>query len=129
MWYARDERARDREVLHLQSGACFINPASTHGKLCVLPREACTVSTGVIGYAPRESYERGNPETRYGETSVTLFGLRGEQSTLTVVQESAEGIVGTRQARRVRHSRAERWRNREAAPQRLLLKARTVKGQ
>jgi hypothetical protein len=49
------------------------------------------VSTGVIGYAPRESYERGNPETRYGETSVTLFGLRGEQSTLTVVQKSAEG--------------------------------------
>ena len=28
VWYTRDERARDREVLHPQ-GVCFINPAPT----------------------------------------------------------------------------------------------------
>jgi hypothetical protein len=52
------------------------------------------VSTGMIRYASNESYERGNPETRYGETYVISNGLRVEQSTLTTVQESAEGILG-----------------------------------
>jgi hypothetical protein len=31
VWYTRDERARDREVLHPQ-GVCFINPALTQGR-------------------------------------------------------------------------------------------------
>jgi len=39
-------------------------------------------------------------------------GLRGSRGFLTALQKSAEGIVGERQARLVRHSRAERWRNR-----------------
>ena len=38
VWYTRDELARDNEVLH-PHGVCFINPASTHGRFCVLPRE------------------------------------------------------------------------------------------
>ena len=39
MWYNPDERARDREVLHLLQGLCFINPASTRGKSWHLARE------------------------------------------------------------------------------------------
>jgi hypothetical protein len=52
------------------------------------------VSAGLIRYAPIESYERGNPETRYGEPEVALIGLGVEQSTLTAVQESSEGVLG-----------------------------------
>jgi hypothetical protein len=42
--------------------------------------------------------------------------LRGEQSTLIAWEKSAEGIVGIEQGRLVRHSRAERRRNRYAEP-------------
>jgi len=37
--YIREELARDSEVLHPRVGEGFINPASTHGKSCALPRE------------------------------------------------------------------------------------------
>jgi hypothetical protein len=47
VWYTRDERARDREVLHAR-GVCLINPASTHRKFCVLLREVCMVSTSRV---------------------------------------------------------------------------------
>jgi hypothetical protein len=42
------------------------------------------------------------------------------------VEESAEGIVGRRQAKLLRHSNAERRSNREAKSQRHEPKARTV---
>ena len=32
----------------IHAGACFINPAFTHRRSCVLPREVCTVSTGWV---------------------------------------------------------------------------------
>jgi hypothetical protein len=85
VWHTRDERARDREVLHPQ-GVCFINPASMRGTFCVLPWEICRPSQ----YA----------------------GLRAEGSALTDRQKSAEGIVGPPQARLVRHPTAERRGNR-----------------
>ncbi len=44
VWYTRDQRARDREVLRSPNGVCFINPAFTCGRLRVLPREACKAS-------------------------------------------------------------------------------------
>ena len=65
VWYTRDQRARDREVLHSPNGVCFINPAFTCGRLRVLPREACKAS---------ERTERG-------------------ESKPIALQESAEGIV------------------------------------
>jgi hypothetical protein len=43
VWYTRDERARDREVLHPQ-GVCVINPASTRGTFWVVPWESCWLS-------------------------------------------------------------------------------------
>lgn len=41
VWYAPDEGARDLEVRYLLLGACFINPASTCGKLRRLLLETC----------------------------------------------------------------------------------------
>jgi len=66
------------------TGLCFIHPASLHGRYDSLPREICGVS---------------------------WTGLRGEQSSLTALQKSAEGIVGPAQARLVRHPKAERRSN------------------
>jgi hypothetical protein len=43
VWHTRDERARDREVLHPQ-GVCLINPAPTRGTFGVLPWEICRLS-------------------------------------------------------------------------------------
>jgi hypothetical protein len=43
VWCTRDERARDREVLHPQ-GVYFINPASMRGTFGVLPWEICWLS-------------------------------------------------------------------------------------
>ena len=66
VWYTRDERARDREVLHPQ-GVCFINPASTRETFWVLPWEICRLSRK---------------------------GLRVAGAALTGRQKSAEGILG-----------------------------------
>jgi hypothetical protein len=88
VWHTRDERARDREVLHPQ-GVGFINPASMRGTFCVLPWEICRSSQ---------------------------LGLRAEGSVLTDRQKSAEDIVGAPQARLVRHPKADRRGNREAEP-------------
>jgi hypothetical protein len=48
VWYTRDERACDREVLHPQ-GVYLIHPASTHGTFCVLPWEICGLSKRTEG--------------------------------------------------------------------------------
>ena len=85
MWYTRDERARDREVLHPRGGVCCINPASVRETFCVLPWEICRLSVGTEGGEIRSD--------RSAEVS------RG-QSRLS------------RQARLVRHPKAERWGNR-----------------
>jgi hypothetical protein len=53
----------------IHNGAYFINPASMHRRYDSLPREICGVS----------------------------LGLRGEQSSLTALQKSADGIVGTQE--------------------------------
>jgi hypothetical protein len=42
--------------------------------------------------------------------AVRKLGLRVSQGTLNAVQKSAEGEVGKGQAKLVRHSAAERWR-------------------
>jgi hypothetical protein len=42
--------------------------------------------------------------------AVRKLGLRVSQGTLNAVQKSAEGEVGEGQAKLVRHSAAERWR-------------------
>jgi hypothetical protein len=91
VWHTRDERARDREVLHPQ-GVCLSKPASRRGTFGVVPGESC-----------RWSQEAG---------------LRAEGSALTDRQQAAEGIVGPPQARRVRPPRAERRGNSEAEPSR-----------
>jgi hypothetical protein len=85
VWYTRDERARDCEVLHPQ-GVCFIHPASMRGTFCVLPWEICRSSQ--------------------------LEGLRVEGSVLTDRQKSAGGLGGPTQAKLVRHPKAERRGNR-----------------
>jgi hypothetical protein len=63
-------------------GLCFINPASMHGRYDSLPREICGVSWP---------------------------GLRVEQSSLTAPQQSADGIVGTRERAEGLHGREESW--------------------
>jgi hypothetical protein len=85
VWDTRDERARDREVLHPQ-GVYLIHPASMRGPLCGLPWEIC-----------RLSQEEG---------------LRAAGSVLTDRPTSAAGLVGSTQAKLVRHPRAERRGNR-----------------
>ena len=47
---------------------------------------------------------------------LSLKGLEEGRSESNGLQESAEGIVGNRQAKLVRHSGAERRRNRYAEP-------------
>ena len=52
--------------------------------------------------------------------------LRGKRFPLTARKKSAKGIVGARQAKLLGALQAERRSNRQAEPQRLTLKARTV---
>jgi hypothetical protein len=52
VWCTRDERARDREVLHPQ-GVYVIHPASTHGTCCVVPWEICWLSERTEGGSSR----------------------------------------------------------------------------
>ena len=69
VWYARDERARDREVLHPQRGVLY--------------------KSGV--YAPNV------PGLTPGDLpAVRRSGLRRGEPGLTGRQKSAEGIVGSR---------------------------------
>ena len=85
MWYTRDELARDSEVLHPQRGVLY--------------------KSGV--YAPNVlGLTLGDLPT------VRRSGLRPGEPGLTGRQKSAEGIVGSRQARLVRHPNAERRGNR-----------------
>ena len=69
----------------IRNGVCFINPASTRETFWVLPWEICRLSRQ---------------------------GLRVAGAALTGRQKSAEGILGPRQARLVRHPNAERRGNR-----------------
>ena len=85
MWYTRDERARDREVLHPQRGVLYKSGAYARKVLCLTLGDLSTVRR---------------------------MGLRPGEPGLTGRQKSAEGIVGPRQARRVRHPNAERRGNR-----------------
>ena len=85
VWYTRDERARDREVLHPQRGVLY--------KSGVYARNVLGLTLGDL-------------------PTVRKSGLRPGGPGLTGLQKSAEGIVGPRQARLVRHPNAERWGNR-----------------
>jgi hypothetical protein len=66
----------------IHNGAYFINPASMHRRYDSLPREICGVS---------------------------WRGLRGEQSSLTAPQKSAEGIVGMRERAEGLNGGRESW--------------------
>ena len=92
VWYTRDERARDREVLHPHRGVLYKSGVY-----------APTVLGLTLGDLP----------------TVRTRGLRPGKPGLTGRQKSAEGRGGPGQARRVRHPNAERRGTREAAPQRL----------
>jgi hypothetical protein len=83
----------------IRTVVCCINPAPTRETFCALPWEICRLS--------RE-------------------GLRVAGAALIIRQKSAEGIVGPRQARRVRHPDAERRGTREAGPLHREPNARTV---
>ena len=85
MWYTRDERARDCKVLHPQGGVLYKSGVYARNVLCL-----------TLGDLP----------------VVQVKGLRAERSALTDRQKSAEGIVGSTQARLVRHPKAERRGNR-----------------
>ena len=85
VWYTRDERARDREVLHPQRG---------------VPYKSGVYAPNVLGL------------TLGDLPAVRRSGLRPGGPGLTGRQKSAEGIVGSRQARLVRHPKAERRGNR-----------------
>jgi len=60
----------------IRQGACFINPASTRGTFCVLPREVSSV--------PRE-------------VACDRNWLKVEKSRLIAGEKSAEGILRARQ--------------------------------
>ncbi len=73
VWYDRDELARDSEVLHPHWVMLYKSGVYASKVACLTP--------GGLPYA----------ETSRLRLTVRL---KGEQSTLTVWQESAEGIVG-----------------------------------
>jgi len=85
VWYTRDERARDREVLHPHWGVLYKSGAYAPNVLCLTLGDLSTVRSS---------------------------GLRPGEPDLTGRQKSAEGILGPRQARLVRHPNAERRGNR-----------------
>ncbi len=92
VWYTRDERARDCEVLHPQWGVLYKSGA---------------YARNVLG------------RTLGDLSAVRKNGLRPGEPGLTGRQKSAEGIGGPRQARRGRHPTAERrghQRGRAAPP-------------
>ena len=76
MWYTRDERARDREVLHPQRGVLYKSGVYARNVLCL-----------TLGDLP----------------VVRAVGPGAGQLVPTGREESAEGIVVLWQARLVRH--------------------------
>jgi len=84
VWYTRDERARDSEVLHPQRGVLDTSGVCALNVLCL-----------TLGDLP----------------AVRRSGLRTGEPGLSGRQKSAEGIVGWRQARLGRHPEAERRGN------------------
>jgi hypothetical protein len=76
VWYTRDERARDREVLHPRMGVCFINPALTQGRFFSL-------TPGGLPKMPRIVACEEN-------------WLREQRCFLITGEKSAEGIVSLR---------------------------------
>jgi hypothetical protein len=88
VWYTRDEsrhRRDDCEVLHPQWGVLYKSGAYARNVLCL---------------------------TLGDLSAVRKSGLRPGEPDLTGRQKSAEGILGPRQARLVRHPNAERRGNR-----------------
>jgi hypothetical protein len=85
VWPTRDERARDCEVLHPQGGVLY--------KSGVYARNVLGLTLGDLSAVRTRGLGPGRP------------GLSGRQ-------KSAEGILGPRQARLVRHPKAERRGNR-----------------
>ena len=85
VWYTRDERARDREVLHPHGGVLYKSGVYARKVLCL-----------TLGDLP---VVRGS-------------GLGAGRPVPTGREKSAEGKVGPRQARLLRHPNAERRGNR-----------------
>ena len=68
MWYTRDERARDSEVLHARWGVLYKSGVYASPAQCLTPGDLYAVCGS---------------------------GLRVKQLALSGMQKSAEGIVGT----------------------------------
>ena len=85
VWYTRDERARDREVLHPQRGVLYKSGVYAQNVLCLTLGDLSAVCGSGLG--------TGRPVS-------------------TGREKSAEGKVGPRQAKLLRHPNAERWGNR-----------------
>lgn len=84
MWYTQDERARDCEVLHPQGGVLYKSGVYAQNVLCLT----------------------------LGDLPVVRGGLGTGRPAPTGREKSAEGKVGLRQARLLRHPNAERRGNR-----------------
>jgi len=85
VWYTRDERAGDCEVLHPQRGVLYKSGVCARNVLCL-----------TLGDLP----------------IVRRSGLRAGRPVLTGRQKSAEGILGPEQAKLVRHPRPKGGDNR-----------------
>jgi hypothetical protein len=81
VWYTRDERARDCEVLHPQ-GVCLIHPASTRGTFCGVPWEIWMVSMSQVWMKSRGTAGKpgGNRENK-PHPEATTRTERGEISS------------------------------------------------
>jgi len=98
VWYTRDELARDNEVLHPQSGVCFINPAFTREAFCVLPWEISRSSERTGGRAtgsdrPGE-VSRGQSSSEAGEASEAPHSRKAGQQIGRAATPRDEGPNG-----------------------------------
>jgi hypothetical protein len=94
VWYIRDERARDREVLHLQGGVLYKSGVYASKVTCL----TLGGLYGVYGEGMVEIlWHRRETSWKTENTKFDLKppnGLRCRQRHLIAMQKSAEGIVG-----------------------------------
>ncbi|MDY6857245.1 MAG: hypothetical protein SWO11_21590 [Thermodesulfobacteriota bacterium] len=94
VWYIRDEWARDHKVLHPQRGVLYKSGVYALKALCLTPGGLYSVLKEVWLRYCGTAGKPGGKQRRQSSTLSHCNGLRHEQSCLTAVQESAEGIVG-----------------------------------
>ena len=107
MWYIRDERARDCEVLHLQRGVLYKSGVCASKVTCLtLGGLHGVYDEGIVEILwHRRETSRKTENTKFDLTP--LIGLRCRQRYLTTVQKSAEGIVGGKKQTLISGSMAE----------------------